>query len=350
MRIKAILLVTICIKVFFINEAFGQNSHSEKLKAVLIVGHLEDRTQEAVDEMDKIASLLKQYGIQVYKFYDKKAIWENIVKVSNECNFFIYSGHGSIMGENANAGGICITSMISTAQLIRELRLKKNALVIFKSVCNGAGSSASDNKDIGVDEAKKRVTHYAYPFFKVGASAYYANNWNNGGYNFLQGFLNGTSLKQAFIKSTAFWTKIEFEEPFKRDYKKSISIASSDEKGWITRTTYINGIKKEEKVARHKDYSIAYVGKKDFSIKNINNGKVCKILTRYYIIVSNHKNYRNANIMIKKLNKEGYNQPKILIIDDKISVAVKEYTDINICKDELKKIRKEFKGAWIYKN
>lgn len=49
-------------------------------------------------------------------------------------------------------------------------------MVIFKSVCGGAGFSADDRIDIGTDEAKKRVCSYASPFFKIGSAAYYANN------------------------------------------------------------------------------------------------------------------------------------------------------------------------------
>ena len=112
-----------------------------------------------------------------------------IIEVANKCKFFVYSGHGSTMGVNGNAGGICINSMVSSYELIKSLRLKENALVIFKSVCRGAGSSAGDNTDIGITEAKKRVTNYAYPFFEIGASAYYANNYGAGAYNFLEDFL-----------------------------------------------------------------------------------------------------------------------------------------------------------------
>ncbi len=251
-------------------SVYGQNNNSGKLKAVLVVGHQEHLTQSSIQDMNKIARIFSENDIEVYKFYDKKAVWKDIVKVAKDCSFFIYSGHGSSQGKDGNAGGICITSVVSTKELISSLRLKENALVIFKSVCNGAGSSAGDDTDIGIEEAKKRVSHYAYPFFDVGAVAYYANNYGNLVNKFLEDFLTGISLKQAYLNSAKQWTDIEFEEPFSRDTTKSFSIASSPGgRGTTTRTSYVDGVKKEEIIESIKNYDIAYVGKSDYSIKDM---------------------------------------------------------------------------------
>ncbi len=259
-------LTTLLISLFFIYPAFSQINNLKNLKAILIVGHQEEGTREAIEDMNEIANLFSKKGVSVYKFYDKEADWNEIVRIARYCNFFVYSGHGSKMGENGNVGGICVNSMVSSSELMSSLRLKEGALVIFKSVCNGAGSSAGDDNNIGITEAKKRVTHYAYPFFEIGASAYYANNFGNGVYNFLNDFLSGVYLKEAYINSTDTWTNIEFEEYFSRDQTKSFSIASSPGGGTATRTTYTNGIKKVEQITNPKSYDISYVGKKDFSI------------------------------------------------------------------------------------
>lgn len=267
-RIKLISIVFwICL--FITYPIFAQSTDLTKLKALLIVGHQEDGTKSAIEKMDKIAKLFSENGIKVYKFYNDNANWNEIIKVSKYCNFLVYSGHGSTMGENGNVGGICISSMISTDELLKDLRLKENALVIFKSVCNGAGSSAGDNHDIGIAEAKKRVTYYAYPFFEIGASAYYANNFGDGVYHFLNDFLSGTTLRQAYLTSTKTWTKIEIEETFSRDDTKFISIASTPGGRMATVTTYTNGVKKVEKVKDPKGYKIAYVGNPGFSINDM---------------------------------------------------------------------------------
>lgn len=270
MKYFKFIFTLLCMYLILANPAIGQSNYSTNLKAILIVGHQEDGTQNAIAGMDKLANLFLENGVTVYKFYDKKANWDEILNVSKNCNFFVYSGHGSTMGENGNVGGICINSMVSSAELMRELRLKQNALVIFKSVCNGAGSSAGDDLDIGITEAKTRVTNYAYPFFEVGASAYYANNYGDGAYNFLNDFLSGVSLKNAYLNSTKIWTDIEFEEYFSRDRAKSISIASRKGGGIATRTSYINGVKKVEQIPSPKAYDIAFVGYTGFSIRNMN--------------------------------------------------------------------------------
>ncbi|HOY40053.1 MAG: hypothetical protein KBB11_11945 [Bacteroidales bacterium] len=266
MRFLIIVFIGIGIFNCSLTPALGQGTSSGSLKAVLIVGYQEDGTLDAIEKMDKIAKLLKENGVSVYKFYDSNADWNEITKVSGECSFFIYSGHGSRLGEDGNVGGLCITTMVSTADILKDLHLKSNALVVFVSVCNGAGSSAGDDDDIGITEAKKRVISYAAPFFKIGAAAYYANNYDNGPYNFLKDFFSGESLKKAYLNSTTTWTDVEFDEPFPGHPDKTFSIASEQGGGIATRTTYINGVKKVEEITDPKGYEITYAGKPDFTI------------------------------------------------------------------------------------
>ncbi len=254
---------------FVVIPAIGQNKTSSKLTAILIVGPLQDGTAKAIENMNKIADVFVKNGVAVYKFYDIKADWDKITEVSKDCSFFVYAGHGSLLGKNGNVGGLCLNTMVSTADLLAKLRLKNNALVIFKSVCYGAGSSASDSNDIGIGEAKKRVMAYAYPFFEIGAAAYYANNYENGVCSFLNDFFAGITLQQAYLNSTKIWTHVEFDAKCPKDHSKSYSIASSKGGGTSTKTTYTNGIKKVVKQKSCKKYDIAYAGEQDFSIKNI---------------------------------------------------------------------------------
>ncbi|MBK7129412.1 MAG: hypothetical protein IPM74_07135 [Crocinitomicaceae bacterium] len=263
-------LISLYCVLFVLQFSFAQATDYSNLQAILIVGHQEDGTQSAIEDMDEIASVFEEHKIGVHKFYDNEAVWSEIIKVSPECNFLVYSGHGSTLGIDGKTGGICVEpNSVSTATILKELRLKENSLVLFKSVCRGAGSSASDNDDIGIKVAKERVTGYAYPFFEIGAVGYYANNFGSGVYNFLKDFLAGKTLKEAYVNSTSPWTTIEFEEPFPKDSTKSYSIASTPGGGTSTRTTYTNGVKKVEKVPTPKEYEIAYVGNTTFSIKDM---------------------------------------------------------------------------------
>lgn len=270
-KIKAISYRAIIIFFLFAinNKAVAQNTYSSGLKAILIVGDQQEGTSSAIAEMNELASLFTQNGVYVYKFYNNNTDWQSIVNIARECSFFVYSGHGSNQGIGGAVGGLYLNEMISTSQLMSTLRLKNNAMVLFKSVCNGAGSSAGDDDDIQISEAKNRVTNYSYPFFSVGASAYYANNFQKGVYNFLSDFLSGLNLKQAYVNSTKTWTNIEIDETFSKDAGKSISIASTNWGGSSTRTTYINGVRRVETVPTPKQYDIAFVGNKNFSILNM---------------------------------------------------------------------------------
>lgn len=245
-----------------------QQSNAQSKYALLLVGHQEDGTTSAIHEMNKIADLFQANGIGVYKFYDYNANWEEVKRVASECSFLVYSGHGSNLGIQGQVGGLIINPSVSTEKLMSELRLKNNSLILFKSVCYGAGSTAGDDEDIQVEEAKRRVTEYAYPFFEIGAAAYYANNYQNGVYNFLTDFFKGKTIKDAFVNSASTWTDIEFDVPFSRYTNKNISIASSAGGGMATRITYTNGVKKVETVPSPKSYSIAYVGDPNFSIND----------------------------------------------------------------------------------
>lgn len=258
---KSKLFATLSCFLILIQSSIAQDKY-----ALLLVGHLEDGTTSAIQEMNKIADLFQANGVGVYKFYDHNAKWEDVKRVASQCSYLVYSGHGSNLGIQGEVGGLMITPSVSTDKLLSELRLKNNSLILFKSVCYGAGSTAGDNEDIQVYEAKKRVSEYAYPFFEIGAAAYYANNFQNGVYNFLTDFFKGTNLKDAFVHSASTWTDIEFDAPFTKYANKSISIASRAGGGTATRTTYTNGVKKVETVRSPKSYEIAYVGNPNFSI------------------------------------------------------------------------------------
>lgn len=253
--------------------SMGLQVQAQELKAVLIVGNVEDDTPIYIKKMNQVSTLLEQHQVKTYKFYNHKADWNNIVDIAKDCNFFIYTGHGSNAGKNNNAGGLNLKNTISTEKMLSTLKLKDNALVLFMHVCNGAGSSATDLKDIGIQEAEKRVRHYAFPFFEVGAAAYYANNYDNGVYEFLELFLTGKSIYEAFKTSVRKPIILALDKDAPSKQGKSVCITSALNHGYATYTTTDGyGNKKEYKIKAFKDYSIALVGNKDFNI-DIMKGK-----------------------------------------------------------------------------
>jgi len=268
---KSIQLIAVVLTLCsaFTKNSYSQTTVAKGLEAILVVGPQEGFTRSSIREVDRIGEVFEEHGVIVHKFYDEKAVWEDIVAVAPRVSFFVYCGHGSKLGKNSRAGGICINPMVSTARLLEELKLKENALVVFKSVCRGAGSSADDDEDIGIVEAKDRVENYAYPFFEIGAGAYYANNYVGGCEDFLKDFLAGDSLKEAFLESAKTWTEIEFEEEFPNYPDKQYSIASREGHGTTTRWTTTNGKTVKEKIPTIKGYKIAYVGSPSFNIRTV---------------------------------------------------------------------------------
>jgi hypothetical protein len=70
------------------------------------------------------------------------AKWKDIVKESEGAHIFIYAGHGS-------ASVLCLTDVTSlggSTIILAELKLHKNALVVFNHACESAGSSATDKR------------------------------------------------------------------------------------------------------------------------------------------------------------------------------------------------------------
>ncbi len=240
------------------------------LEAVLVVGNTEESTKSAIREMDSLALIFTYNKVKVSKFYDKNTNWEDIKAAAKKASFFVYAGHGSNLGINGATGGLCLKEFIYTKQILEEFQLKKNALVLFKSVCGGAGSSASDLKDIGIKEAVQRVTDYAMPFFSVGASCYYADNFGGGVDLFLSEFFKGNSIADCYKATTGYGiVNSEYCKPFTFDTKKQIYVSGHISSGISTVTSYVNGRKTVKKILPFKEYDIALVGNPNYSFKDL---------------------------------------------------------------------------------
>lgn len=246
------------LSLLVILNSFNYQQVNKTLEAVLVVGNKEGSTITAINRMRKIASLLEENGFTVHEFYDKKAVWSKIIKKTPNAIIFIYDGHGTTLGENGNPGGLVIDQFISSQQIKKEMTLKKNALVLFQSVCYGAGSTATDRSDITVDVASDRVRSYSKPFFNIGASVYFASNYVGGVLDFLQHFLQGDSVEMAFEKCYQYWNVLD--KMVNLDNGQVLKITSSESKGHSVVTTYSNGVVKKKKIPNFKEYDLAMVG------------------------------------------------------------------------------------------
>ena len=171
------------------------------LKAVLIVGPLEEGTQAEIANMELAAAALQSYGVQVYKFYTPNDRWADIAAAANGAHFLLYRGHGLYWNGNVNTpqvGGFEVTErMYSSDEIKRDLKLAPNAIIMIYA-CFATGSSTTDPGSITQAEAQRRVSQYSQPFFEMGAAGYYANWYGDAFKVFITNLFSGQTLGNAF--------------------------------------------------------------------------------------------------------------------------------------------------------
>ena len=248
-----------------LNNLFLSKDSLKKLKAIFIVGPVEESTKEFIDEQKKNAKYLKSLGVQVIEFYHPNAKWKDIVKASEGANILVYAGHGGV-------AVFCVTGQIIEGDVIqRDLKLHKNAIVIFNHACESAGASLLDTKDIGQIEALRRVGDYAKPFIASNVSVYYANNYSDCLIPFFTSLFERKPIKEIHNKQATKWDKIEARKKYQYDSNFEICISSRNGTNEIrTLTWYESGkISKIEKFKDCKTYDIAYVGKPGFTVVDL---------------------------------------------------------------------------------
>ncbi len=262
--VVCIIFIVICQTV---NSQRKVTAKSEK-SAVLVIGADID-SDDAENQMKKIELFLDSMDYKVHTFYDPYNSWEDIKKASEDASIFIYRGHGTHLGIDGGFGGIVIDEFVSGKRIADELKFKNNPLVMFISVCGGAGSSAGDETDIGISEAQNRVFGSALPFLMAGAKGYYANNYETGVLRCLKLMAKNKTLGEAYEITATKWTEIELIEPVDDERVNSnfqIGISSSEGGGKSTITRTRNGVKTTKEIASPKGYPIAFVGDPNFRL------------------------------------------------------------------------------------
>jgi len=236
--------------------------------ALIINAH--DGTLERL-KVQSIINLLEGEGYKVKWLGNGNATWEMVKKHAQGVNILIYSGHGSTKGYNG-VGGLCLdygssTDIRSSYEVEENIQLAPNALVLFQSVCRGAGSSADDDEDIGIKEAVNRVNSYSQPFFNMGAAGYYADNWGSGLESFLRLMFQGYTIDEAYRESASTWNDLDYTGWSAYDSNVMIGVSSNYRPGTFKRTSTRNGVTTVETLSNFKNYHVAYTGKKDFKIR-----------------------------------------------------------------------------------
>ena len=176
------------------------------LKAVLLVGPIDgidgSWTKTEISNMELAAKVLINNGVEVHRFYPGSGTFEEIEEAARGAHFLLYRGHGVYDGNlpYPNVGGFYLSSgYYSPDRIQSELHLATNSIVMLYG-CFTAGSSSAegDEYDIGITEASRRVGQYSAPFFKAGASGYYANWFGNAFERFLINLFSGQTLGSAY--------------------------------------------------------------------------------------------------------------------------------------------------------
>jgi hypothetical protein len=175
------------------------------LKAVLLVGPIDGNngswTLQEIDNMELAATVLQNNGVEVHRFYPGDGhTFAEIEAAADGAHFLLYRGHGVYVANTSplEVGGFMLSSGYYSPDRIRSnLHLAPNAVVMLYG-CFTAGTSSSDDGDIGIVEARRRVAMYSDPFFDIDAAGYYANWFGDAFQYFLQYLFAGQTLGQAY--------------------------------------------------------------------------------------------------------------------------------------------------------
>lgn len=151
-------------------------------------------------DLDNISGYINQVDYSINKFKTDTNVefisvkyWDLFLKHAPTADFIIYTGHG-----NTNITFSLKTKTILREQTLNEVKLKPNCIIIYSSVCTSTGSTAGDTSKVSIELAKKRVLSHANMWFKLGASAYYADATPDFS-NVLEYINNKKSMVEIFI-------------------------------------------------------------------------------------------------------------------------------------------------------
>lgn len=261
--------VVLLVLILWVVPIKSQKTTTIPKEAVCIIGSHSIYAESSLQQMENIATLLESKNYKVHRFYDPNNEWEAIKKAAINASIFIYRGHGTHLGIDGGFGGIVVDQFVSGKEISTDLTFNLSPLVIFVSACGGAGSSAGDEQDIGVEEAKTRVLGSALPFLLAGAQGYYANNYEDGAYEFLEQWTNQITLEACYMNSIYEWCMVRTNESVEDERipnSFNIAISSSPDNSVHTLSTTTNGKTTTKKINRKFAYSIAFLGNPQLTI------------------------------------------------------------------------------------
>ena len=160
-------------------------------KVVLIVGPAGAATPYYRHLADEAAVAAAKLTTNVVKVYSPDATWPNVKAALQGASVVVYLGHGNGFpsiyhdklfpttedgfGLNPHAGAADTHQYFGEAQIGAEIKLARDAVVIFSHLCYASGNTEPGMAEGTLDQAQQRVDNYAAGFFRAGAGAVIAD-------------------------------------------------------------------------------------------------------------------------------------------------------------------------------
>ncbi|HLO34694.1 MAG TPA: hypothetical protein VK194_01365, partial [Candidatus Deferrimicrobium sp.] len=160
-------------------------------KVVVIVGPAGGATPYYRRLADEAAAAAVKLTPNVVKVYSPDATWTNVKAALQGASVVVYLGHGNGwpsvyrnalypltqngFGLNPHAGAADSHQYFGEQQIGDEIKLAKDAVVIFSHLCYASGNSEPGLAEGTLAQAQQRVDNYAAGFFRAGAGAVIAD-------------------------------------------------------------------------------------------------------------------------------------------------------------------------------
>jgi hypothetical protein len=156
-------------------------------KVAIVVGPAGVATDNYRRLADEAAAAAAKYTPNVVRVYSPQATWPAVKQALDGASVVVYLGHGNGwpspyrdqltpstqngMGLNPNVGAGNTHQYFGEDRIGKEIKLAKNAVVIFSHLCYASGNSEPGLPEGTLDVGQQRVDNYAAGFIRAGASA-----------------------------------------------------------------------------------------------------------------------------------------------------------------------------------
>ena len=156
-------------------------------KVALIVGPAGGATDNYRRLADQAAAAAEKFTPNVVRVYSPDATWPAVKQALTGASIVVYLGHGNGwpsryrdqltpstqngMGLNPNAGAGDTHQYFGEDRIGKEIKLAKNAIVIFSHLCYASGNTEPGLPEGTLDQGQQRVDNYAAGFIRAGAAA-----------------------------------------------------------------------------------------------------------------------------------------------------------------------------------